>query len=144
MANRNTAPGVEMENVNAGRLANAVTLSGTQTWFIPVHQLDNIDIEITTTGTATAALTVLMGSSRRISQGVNSSPTVIQAGTFTEITANALTKYPNVTRYGTDPAGAPAFNRFTIFQCPSQWIEISSVLASGAGTITIYYCAKGF
>lgn len=143
MGNRNTFPGVDMQDVKSGKRADAVTLAATQTWITAVHQMDNIDIEVTTTGTATAAITIEISSSYRQTQGVTSAPTVIAAGTWTDITLNALTKVPFVTRYGTDPAGAAAFSRFVIERCPSQFIRVKSVLASGAGTITIYMNAKG-
>ncbi len=144
MANRNLFPGVDMNNVNSGRLVNAVSGAVTTSWIFPIHQMDNIDIEITTTGTLTSAFTILMSSSYRQSQGVNSTPTVIQAGTFTDITANALTKYPNVTHYGTDPAGGTSTQRYCIFQCPAQFIKITNTATSGAGNVTIYVNAKGF
>lgn len=146
MANRNIWPGagLELENVNAGRIANAVDGSVDAFFYIPVSMLDNIDIEIVTTGTLTGAFTLEMSSSRRISQGVNSAPTIIQAGTWTDITANALAKLPMVTRYGTDPAAGVSTNRFVVQWCPSQFLRIKWDQSSGAGLITIYVNGKGF
>ncbi len=146
MANRNmnVGAGGGWENKNAGRFADAVSGAVSAEWILPVGLMDNVDIEIATTGTLTGAFTYEISSSYRFSQGVNTAVSVIQAGAWTDITANALTKLPMVTKYGADPAAGVSAQRFVVQWCPSQFLKVKWAFTSGTGLITGYWNAKGF
>ncbi len=146
MANRNVTIGAggELENKGSGRFANAVTGAVTIEWILPVALLDNVDIEVATTGTLTGAFTIEISSSYRFSQGVSSAPTVIQAGNWTDVTANAVAKVPFCTKYGTDPAGATSSLRFCLQFLGSLFVKVKYTATSGTGTITGYWNGKGF
>jgi hypothetical protein len=146
MANRNVGIGAggELASKTSGRFANAVSGAATVEWILPVALLDNIDIELASTGTLTGAFTIEISSSYRFSQGVNTAVTVVQAGAWTDITANGITKLPFCSKYGTDPAAGTSALRFILQWIPSLFVKVKYTATSGAGTITGYWNGKGF
>lgn len=122
-----------------GELTAGAIAAATVSYVIPIVNVDNLIIQATFGGTATGATKVELSLNYRAEQD----GTVIVAGNWTDITANAVAKVPFVTKYGTDPAGTAPNIVYVIQQCPGAAIKFTYTHASGTGTIDAWYAAKG-
>jgi hypothetical protein len=125
------------------KLSVAITAGQTLLWVIKVFMTDNISIQLNWTGTLKGVWT--LGTCLdycEFENGANQTP-----GTWTDITANGTTKYPGVTKMGTDPSGSNTgpvlFNVWNIAEPFLELTYTADASAPGSGTITGWQNGKG-
>jgi hypothetical protein len=125
------------------KLAVAITAGQTLIWVIKCFMTDNVSIQINWTGTLKGVFTVQMGLD--YSEFETGAPQV--NGTWLDITANGVTKYPGVTKLGTDPSGAntgPVIINIWNLSGPYVYLLYTADgAAPGSGTMTGFNHGKG-
>jgi hypothetical protein len=120
----------------SGKFWSDQTLAATVSRVFNVSLGSNFSVQVDWTGAATGAFTLLMCNDYREDE----TGAVTQAGSWTDITTNAVAKYPFCTKYGTDPAGAtggPVV--IAVQQVPMAFLKLTYTRSAGTGVAQGYY-----